>query len=171
MKQLLLAVFILTALIPGTFAYSNHAKPVKTTTKEISISSAFEKIQVGNNIQLVLTQTPNNTGVIVKGDEKFIPNVNVSIDNGVLSITSKRNLKDRRVKIYVPVTTLTSLELGREASVTTKGAVKLDNLTVIVNDGSTVALDVIGNLHIEPAAGCDFVYEKFEKSNVGTGQE
>ena len=121
---------------------------------------------MGNNIQVILVQNVNSSNVVIKGDEKFIPFVNVSIDNGVLSITSKKNLKDRKIKIYVPVFGLTSLELGNNASASTKGIVKLDNLKVIVNDGGTVALHIIGNLHIEPGVGCDFVYETYNKSNV-----
>ena len=164
MKQLLSAVLVSTALLTGTLAYSNDAKPARIISKEISVTSPFEKIELGSNIQIVLLQDPNRPPVVITGDENFIPAVNVTIKKGVLSITSNKNLKDRNIKIYVSVNNLTSLEVGGDASVVTEGTVKLDNLKVIVNDGGTVALRVVGNVHVEPASGCDFIYDNYEKS-------
>jgi hypothetical protein len=171
MKQILSAVLVSAALLTGTFAYSNDAKPIRTTTKEISIASAFQKIELGSHIQLVLVQDENRSSVVIEGDENFIPAVNISIDKGVLSITSKQNLKGRKIKVYVPVTTLSLLDLARDASVATEGVLKLDDLKVIVHEGSTAALKVLGNLQIEPGEGCDFVYETYKKSNVAYVQQ
>ena len=42
----------------------------------------------------------------------------------------------------------------------------LDDLKVLVHDGSKVMLRVLGNFDIEAAEGCDVVYENYEKSNV-----
>src|SRR6476659_6916758 len=102
MKQRLSAVLVSAALLTGTFAYSNDAKPIRTTTKEISIKSPFQKITAGINIQLVLVQDANLSAVVIKGDENFIPAINVTVDKGVLSISSKKNLKGRQIKVYVP---------------------------------------------------------------------
>jgi Putative auto-transporter adhesin, head GIN domain len=164
MKQLLSAVLVSAALLTGTFAYSKDAKPVRIATKEISATSSFDKIQVGNGINIILLQNGNKSPVVITGDENLIAAVKVSIDNGILSIASKKNLKGRNIKIYVSVATISSLELGNNASVVTEGVVKLDDLKVIVNDGGTLALQVAGNVHIEPAPGCDFVYDTYEKS-------
>jgi hypothetical protein len=171
MKQMLSAVLVSAALLTGIFAYSNDAKPIRTTTKEISINSAFQKIELGSNIHLVLVQDANRSAIVIEGDEKFIPAVNVSIDNGVLSITSKQNLNGRKIKVYVPVTTLTLLDLASDASVASEGVLKLDDLRVIVHDGSSATLRVIGNLQIEPGEGCDLVYETYKKSNVACVQQ
>jgi hypothetical protein len=169
--QLLSAVLVSVAILAGSFAYSNDAKPIRTTTKEIPINSAFEKIELGSNIQLVLVQDEDRSVVVINGDENFIPAVNISIDRGVLSITSKQNLKGRKIKVYVPVTTLTLLDLASNASVTTEGIVKLDDLKVIVHDGSTAELHILGNLQIEPGEGCDLVYETYKKSRVSSVQQ
>ena len=166
MKQILSAVLVSAALLTGTYAYSNDTKPIRSKTREISINSAFQKIELGRNVQLVLVPDENRSSGVIEGDENFIPAVNVSIDNGVLSITSKQNLKGRKIKVYVPITTLTLLDLASDASVTSEGILQLDDLKVIVNDGSTVALKVIGNLQIEPAENCDLVYETYKKSKV-----
>jgi hypothetical protein len=171
MKQVLTAVLVSAALLTGTLAYSNDAKPIRTTTKEISINSAFQKIELGSNLQLVLVQDADRSTVVINGDENFIPAINVSIDKGVLSITSKQNLKGRKIKVYVPVTTLALLDLASNASVATEGIVRLDDLKVIVHDGSTADLHVLGNLQIEPGEGCDLVYETYKKSKVASVQQ
>jgi hypothetical protein len=93
----------------------------------------------------------------------------LQIGNGIYRyslISSKPNLKSGKIKVYVPVSTLASINLGTEASVRTEGVVKLDNLKVIVNGGSTTDLHILGNLQIEPDEGCDFVYETYNESKV-----
>ena len=164
--QLLSAVLVSVAILAGSFAYSNDAKPIRTTTKEIPINSAFEKIELGSNIQLVLVQDEDRSVVVINGDENFIPAINISIDRGVLSITSKQNLRGRKIKVYVPVATLTSIDLASNASVASEGVLRLDDLKVIVRDGSTANLHVLGNLQIEPADDCELVYETYKKSWV-----
>ena len=171
MKHSLSAVLVSAALLTGTLAYSNDAKPIRTTTKEISIKSAFQKIELGSNIQMVLVQEENWSSVVIEGDENFIPAVKVNVDKGVLSITSDQNLRGRKVKIYVPVSTLTLLDVAADASVATKGIIKLDNLKVIVHDGSKADLQVLGNLQIEAGEDCDLNYQTYKKSTVAYVQQ
>jgi hypothetical protein len=166
MKKMLTAVLISTALLTGTFAYSSDAKPVKSITREIPIESAFQKIAIGNNLQLVLIQDENISAIRITGDENLVNEVNVSIEKGVLTINSKKNLRNKNIRIYVPVRVLTSLDLGGGTSVATEGIVQLNGLKVTVHVDSKVDLNVIGDLEIEAGDDCDLVYEKYEKFNV-----
>src|SRR4029079_13824012 len=93
MKSIFSAVLVSAALLTGTIAYSNNGKPARKSTREISISSAFQKIELGSYLQLVLIQDPGRSSVVIEGDENFIPSVKVSFNTGVLSITSQQNLK------------------------------------------------------------------------------
>ena len=170
MKRIFSAVLISAALLTGTIAYCNDAKPTRKSTREIPINSAFQKIELGSYLQLVLIQDPAKSSVVIEGDENFIPSVKVSFKNGVLSINPQQNLKGRNVKVYVPVTDLTSLDIASQASAGTEGIVKLDELKVIVHEGSTTALKIIGHIQIEPVDGCDFVYETFKRSKVANVQ-
>lgn len=164
--QLLSAVLVSVAILTGSFAYSSNANPVKTSTKEIAITSSFNKITLGSNLQLVLIQDGSSSSILITGEENLAQSVNASIDKGVLSITSNKNLKNKKVRIYVPVPILTSLELGRGASVATEGIVKLENLKILVHEDCKVNLDILGNFHVETDEDCDFVYEKYERSRV-----
>jgi hypothetical protein len=167
MKYSLSAVLVSAALLTGTFAYSNDAKPIRSTTKEISIKSAFHKIELGSNISMVLVQEDENrSSLLIEGDANFIPAVKVNIDKGVLSITSNQNLRGRKIKIYVPVSTLAFLDVAADASVVTEGIIKLDDLKVIIHDGSTADLHIVGNLQVEAGEDCDLVYQTYKKSKV-----
>ena len=166
MKQILSAVLVSTALLTSSFAYCNDAKPVRISTKEISINSPFQKITLNCNIQLVLIQDEDKSSAVITGDENFIPAVNVSVEKGVLSITSKQNLKGKKIKVFVPVSNLNLLDLAGNGSVATEGIIKLNDLKVIVHSGSIAALHIIGNLQIEPADGCDLEYQKYKESTV-----
>ena len=111
-------------------------------------------------------QDEERSAIRITGDENLISAVSVNVDNGLLSINSRKNLKYRNIIIYIPVTTLKSLDLASGASVLTEGTLKLDGLKVLVHDGSKVALKVIGDFQIESPDDCEFVYEKYEVSNV-----
>ena len=165
--QLVSTALVAVAMLTGSFAYSNNAKPVKNSIKkEIAIESPFQKVAVGRDVQLVLLQEPGRSTILITGEENLVQSVNVKIDKGVLSINSKKNLKNKNIKIYVPVTSLSSLELDTYASVTTEGIVKLEGLKVLVHDGAKVNMNILGNFQIESDDNCDFVYEKYETSKV-----
>ena len=166
MKTQLSAVFVSAALLSGSFAYCNDAKPITTASKEITMTSSFKKIEVCSNVQLILTQGINKSTISVTGDQSVVPSVNVSIYKGVLSITSRKNLKNKQIKIYIPVNNLSSLNLGSFSSVTTEGVITLNELNVIVHNGSKVDLHLVGNFEIESGDDSEFVYEKYEKTKV-----
>ena len=168
-SQFLSAVMVATALLTGSFAYSDVARPLSKATRatrEISIKTPFQKIEVGTNVQIVLVQDVNKSAITVTGDQSLVPAVKVAINGDQLTISSKKNLKNRNIRIYIPVTDLKTLELGNGSTVTSEGLLQMEELKVLVHDGSKVALQVVGNLAIESADDCDFVYEKFEKTNV-----
>lgn len=162
--QLLSAVLVSVAILTGTFAYSSNAKP--TSTKEIAITAPFQKITVGSNLQLVLIQDVSKSAVLITGDDNLLKFVKVSVNKGVLSITSDKYLGNKNIKIYVPVNTLASLDLASGASVATEGIVKLENLKVFVRDASKVNLHILGNFQLESDDDCDIVYQKYERYNV-----
>jgi hypothetical protein len=164
--QLVSSALLSIAILTSSFAYSNDAKPIKSATKEIAIKSGFQKISVGQDFQLILTQAAGKSTILVTGDESLIQSVTATIDKGVLSVTSKKSLKNKKIRIYVPVNNLTFLELDRNASVTSEGIVKLEGLKVLVHEGSKVNLNILGNFQVESDDDCDFVYEKNETKSV-----
>ena len=166
MKKMLTAVLISTALLTSAFAYSSDAKPGKTITKEVSLKSDFQKIEMGSNMQLVLVQDATISSISITGDENIVKDIKVTIEKGVLSVISKKGFRSQDIKIYVPVNMLTSIDLGRGTSVSNEGIVKLNDLKITVHVGSKVNLNVIGDFDVESGDDCDFVFEKYEKSNV-----
>jgi hypothetical protein len=166
MKKMLTAVLISTALLTSAFAYSSDVKPGNSVTKEVPVKSTFKKIEMGNNMQLVLLQDATITSISITGDENIVKDIKVTIEKGVLFVTSKKEFRNKEIKIYVPVNMLTSIDLGRGTSVANEGIVKLDGLKITVHVGSKVNLHVIGDFDVESGDDCDFVFEKYEKSSV-----
>jgi len=107
-------------------------------------------------------QHPGKSPVTISGDEKDLQNVEVNVINDKLTITSKKNINTKKIIIYVPVENLSFLELGSGATVSGEGALKFDNLTVLLNTGSQVNLKALGNIILESADNCELVYEKNE---------
>ena len=162
--RMLLTAFVTTSLFSTSFAYSND--PIINVTNKILIKASFQKINVSSNVEVVLLQDAGVSSISITGNEKLVPYVNVNIGEGILSITCKKNLTNKHIKIYIPVTELKSLTLASGASASTSGLLKVDDLKVLVHDGSKVVLNVIGNFEILPADDSDLIYEKYEKSKV-----
>ena len=96
MKTQLLSAVLVLAVLTGPFAYCNDAKPVNTLTREIAIKSTFQKITLESGMELVLVQEANRSTILITGEENLVHSVNVSIVRGILSITSKKNLKNKK---------------------------------------------------------------------------
>ena len=161
-KILVTAVlFIIT--VTNSFAYHNYQNfPV---TRDINLTTSFQKILVDKNVQLVLIQNLNKSSITIAGDEKDIKDVEANVVNGQLTITSKKKINNR-VVVYVPVKDLSLVKLERGASVSGEGALKFDDLMIVINTNSKVNLKAVGNIIIKPADDCELVYEKNERSKI-----
>jgi hypothetical protein len=166
-RQFLSAVLVTTALLTGSFAYCDVAKPLtRPSTREISLTTPLQKIEVGNNIQIVLVPDVKKSTITVTGDESLVSGVKFELNEAQLSISSKKSLKNKNIRIYIPVSTLKTLVLQNGSTVSSEGLLQMEALKVVVHAGSKVALQTLGKLAIESADDCDFVYEKYEKSQV-----
>lgn len=163
---LVFTALLAVALLASSFTYGKNAINYKPPFREIAITSGFQKIIVGIDLQLVLVQDPNKSNILVTGDDDLIHAINVTINKGVLSITSKKKAGNKSIKIYVPVNTLTSLDLARNAVATTEGIVKLDGLKVLIHDGSKIDLAIVGKFEVESDDDSEFVCDKYETSKV-----
>jgi hypothetical protein len=165
MKSKILAASLLLAMtINSSFAF--HKNPDFPETREISVKALFQKIVVDKNFQLVLIQNPNKSSVTIAGHKENLQDVEVNIIDGQLTITSKKNMNYNKIVVYVPIGNLSLLKLASGASVSGEGALKFDNLTVLVNTGSQVNLKALGSIILKSSDDCELVYEKNEKYKI-----
>src|SRR4029078_1688561 len=113
--------------------------------------------------QLVLIQNPNKSSVTIAGHKENLQDVEVNIIDGQLTITSKKNMNYNKIVVYVPVGNLSLLKLASGASVSGEGALKFDNLTVLVNTDSQVNLRALGSIILKPSDDCELFYGKNER--------
>ena len=159
---------IIIITVTSSFGYAANSNfPV---IKEVAITAAFQKIVVDKNFHIVLMQNPERSFITISGDEKNVQNVEMNIAGDQLLITSKKNANTENIVIYVPVKNLSLLQLATGASVSGDGALKFDDLKVEVNNESQVNLRVIGKITVQPAYGCELVFEKNERSKISAGQ-
>ena len=164
-SKILVATVLLITTVTNSFAYRHH--PNFPVIREVIIKTDFQKILINKNFQLVLIQNSGKSSVTIAGDAKDIQDVEVNIINNELRVTSKRNINYSKVVVYVPVKNLSVLNLASGASVSGEGALKFDDLTVVLNRDSKVNLKALGNITLKPAADdCELVFEKNERYKV-----
>ena len=162
--KIFVAALLLIFSATNAFAYGNYSN--FPAIREVSITASFQKILVDKNIQLVLIQNPGKSTITIAGDEKKVQDVEIIIINNQLTIRLKKNMSTKEITVYVPVKNLSFLKLASGASVSGEGALKFDDLTVLVNTDSQVNLKAIGNITLESTYNCELVYERNKRSKI-----
>src|SRR5688572_8979632 len=99
-SKILITAFLLVIIVTNTYAYSNN--PNSPATKEVAITGLYHKIRVDKSFQLVLIQSPHKSSVTIAGDQRNIQDVEVSIVDDQLIITSKKKVSNNKIIVYVP---------------------------------------------------------------------
>ena len=115
---------------------------------QVRPSGKFDKILLYNNVNLVLTQSEENTVEIRCGD-KIIDRVKTTIDeNGLLTIENTNNCNwvrsfEREIIAYVGVTNLHEIEYRSSGDISSTNTILSDSLMLNVWEGAGhVDLDV-----------------------------
>lgn len=167
MKTTITAVLAVLLLHVTAFSFDRHVKPAAATvTREIELAGKFQTVSVAGNVQLVLVPGEQQTSVTIEGAENLVNEVNVTFSKNEMRISSKKNLKQGRIVVYVPAKDITYVRLNGGSSVAAQGFLNSSDLTVLLNVGSSVNLTTFGNITIKGAEGCDVEFEKYEKMKV-----
>jgi len=162
MKPKILAALALLAVCSSAFAIDKHKEPTRYATKELIIEGKFQKIVVDRYINLVLVADDKKNSVTVSGNQNFVDLIDIKVDKDEMIISSKKNPANKNITVYVPVKYLSYIELKHGASVSGRGKLQFNNLTVFVNTGSSLDLTNIGNIEVKSADDCEVVYVKNE---------
>jgi hypothetical protein len=99
---------------------------------------AFTGLSISGGFEVVLTQGTTES-LKLEADENVLPRIKAEVVNGVLRISSKSIRNAKRLKAYVTVRDLKSLELA--------GGIKLSGTNTI--SGSTLKFDFAGGIDVE----------------------
>ena len=118
MKKLLIALFVLISV-------SSFAQPwetikgngqIKKETREVSNYTSLAS-QGSMNVQIAYG---NSNSVVVEADENLLPYIETSVENGKLTIKSKKNVNlksSSKMVVHVSMTTINSLQLSGSGNI------------------------------------------------------
>ena len=143
MKKLLIVLFALISL--NSFAQRWETikgnGQIKKETREVSnytslASQGFMDVQIAYG---------NSNSVVIEADENLLPYIETLVENGKLSIKTKKNVNlksSSKMVIYVSMTKINSLQLSGSGNINGSGA--------FTNDGKTdIGVSGSGNLTLD----------------------
>jgi len=137
MKNLLIAILSLLSL-------SSFAQPWETVKgngqvkKENREVSAFTSLTVGGAMDVQIAYG-NSNSISVEADENLLPYIETSVENGKLTIKSKKNINLKtksKMVVHVSMTKIVSIQQSGSGNITGNGAFTNDGKTNISMSGS-----------------------------------
>ncbi len=148
MKQMML-LFSCVLLITGFSAKAQNV--VYDANAEVRKVGNFKGIDVSGGISLYLSQGTEQAVAVSAGEEKFVSKIKTEVRNGILKIFVESgawnnwNWGNRKIKAYVTVTTLESLEASGASGVKMSGDLNVKNLTMEIAGASSFSGVIKGN--------------------------
>lgn len=143
MNPKLLKLFLCIALLGISF---NNLKAQNITKKVIV--SGINALEIDNGIQVYLTQS-NTEYLEIKGNESLVKQITVNkTADGTLKISFKENMSsylwrtDGKIKVYISFIKLNGISVNDGSSVEAKTNLVCDNLSLKINDGSSVKMSL-----------------------------
>ncbi len=123
---------------------------VKTVRRHVKYSGAFYQITNIGSPDIVLTQGPYN--IEAEGPEDLIENLNIGIDQYVLTVSMKDEEKidltqyktsGRKLTLYVSCPTVKAIAMCGTGSLRTTGTIQADNLQLGILGAGSIEADTI----------------------------
>ncbi len=137
MKKLLFVLFAFVSI--NSFAQNWETikgnGQVKKETRELSNFTSLSS-QGSMNVQIAYG---NSNSVIIEADENLLPYIETTVEDGKLSIRSKKNVNIKsssKMNVYVSMTKINSLQLSGSGNIKGSGAFTNDSKTDIAVSGS-----------------------------------
>ena len=136
---LFIATVSTSCMIEGISSVSGNRNVITETRK---INDDFTKIQVGQGIQLHITQE-DNLSLVVKADENLHKLIETEVRNGVLKISSKRNIRRAKSKkVYLSAPNINAIKATSGSDVVTENTINANEFEAHVSSGADARIDV-----------------------------
>ncbi|WKD86158.1 hypothetical protein KCTC32516_01517 [Polaribacter huanghezhanensis] len=136
---LFIATVTTSCMIEGLNSVTGNRNVITETRK---INDAFTKVEVGQGIQLYITQD-NDLSLVVKADENLHKLIRTEVRNGVLKITSKRNIRRAKSKkIYLSAPNINAIKATSGSDVVTENTIKAAIFDVHVSSGADARIAI-----------------------------
>jgi len=152
MKKKLGLMFLLL-LVMVVASYAQRAGDGRYAISELAVSS-FERIAVNANIDVVLVQNDTLKKGYIEGDENYVSQVSVTVNNGTLTISAREHKSYRgKVQVTIAVKNLSELEINADAGVASFDTLRSPKLFVSINGLCDVHLKSTGKILFDAEDG------------------
>ncbi len=139
---------------------SNAQNLVYDANAEVRKVAHFKGIDAGGGINVYISQGKEQAIAVSAEDEKYVSKIKTEVKNGILKIYPESgmwnnwNWGNKKIKAYVTVTELNSLELSGGSIGKVTDEISTDDLSIDLNGGSIVTGEFKGhNLNLELSGG------------------
>ena len=129
------------------------ADNVPYAISELAVSN-FQKIVVNAHIDVVLVQNDTLKKAYIEGDENLVPEVSITVSNGVMTVASRRQVSYRgKVQVTIAIKALTKLEINADAGVVSFSPLHSPRITVDINGYCDLHLKSTGKIYVRAEEG------------------
>ena len=165
-KKLGLMFLLLLAMVVAS--YAQNAGDANYAVSELAVSS-FDKIAVNASIDVVLVQNDTLKKAFIEGDERYVPQISVTVNNGTLTISSRgRNSYRGKVQVTIAVKHLSGLEINADAGVVSFDTLHSPKIAVSINGLCDLHLKSTGKILFDAEDGywIKYLYNPGKKTVV-----
>ena len=149
-KKWVLFVSMALAALAG---WAQDAATPGYAVSELSVS-AFRKIIVNASIDVVLVQNDTLRKAYIEGDENRVPEIAITVSNGVLTVASRRSFSYRgKVQVTIAVKELAKLEINADAGIVSFSPLQSPRLDVNIAGYCDIHLKSTGKILLEAGDG------------------
>lgn len=136
--------FILLLLIILTTFFAKAQNVVYDENAEVRTVGNFNGIEASGAVFLYLSQGGTSAIAVSAGDEKYNNKIKTEVKNGILKISVEGgvwngfNWTNRKLRAYVTVTDLNSLDVSGASYVSISGTLKSDDLKLDISGASEI---------------------------------
>ncbi|HBK70260.1 MAG TPA: hypothetical protein DDZ39_01155 [Flavobacteriaceae bacterium] len=144
MKNINLLIFLITLVsIPLNLSAQDKLKGNKIVTTEDRYIDNFNKIEVNDKIDIILTQGMEQS-VTIEADENLHVAILTEVRDSTLIISlTKRIVRKKALKIYVVIDNyIDEITSNDKSDISSSGTLKFNQLTINAKDDSKLTLDI-----------------------------
>lgn len=136
---LFIATVSTSCMIEGLNSVSGNRNVVTETR---NIRENFDRIKVGQGIELYITQD-SKTSLVVTADENLQRLIRTEVKDGVLKIYSKRNIRRAKSKkVYLSAPTINGIKATSGSDVVTENIITADTFDASTSSGADARIQV-----------------------------
>jgi len=163
-------IAVLSVLLMSCMFIVPSIKGNGNVKEEVRQVGAFDQIKVSRGMNVYITQG-SPAKVVVIADSNLHEFIVTKVENGVLKITTKENIRwAEEKKVMVTVEKLTGVDANSGANIWSQNQIKSDNLKLEANSGANLTLDVdAGSLNADCSSGANIKLSGLAKeAELGT---